>query len=89
MTSEAEVEIARRADFPPDKIYLHGNGKTEAAEPACDEICSIGTQEFGFAVTAHAVLRRTNCQENFPNVFGLSDEAQCLFCLGEVETGVR
>src|SRR5206468_4064410 len=30
VTSEAEVEIARRADFPPDKIYLHGNGKTEA-----------------------------------------------------------
>lgn len=28
VTSAAELEIARRADFPRDKIYLHGNNKT-------------------------------------------------------------
>jgi diaminopimelate decarboxylase len=30
VTSEAELEIARRVDFPRDKIYLHGNNKTWA-----------------------------------------------------------
>ncbi|MBI3913220.1 MAG: diaminopimelate decarboxylase [Chloroflexi bacterium] len=30
VTSEAELEIARRADFPRDQIYLHGNNKTPA-----------------------------------------------------------
>ena len=28
VTSEGEMEIARRADFPRDKIYVHGNNKT-------------------------------------------------------------
>jgi diaminopimelate decarboxylase len=28
VTSEGELEIARRADFPCDQIYLHGNNKT-------------------------------------------------------------
>jgi diaminopimelate decarboxylase len=30
VTSEGELEIARRVDFPPDQIYLHGNNKTAA-----------------------------------------------------------
>lgn len=30
VTSEGELEIARRVDFPRDKIYLHGNNKTPA-----------------------------------------------------------
>ncbi len=30
VTSEGELEIAGRADFPRDKIYLHGNNKTPA-----------------------------------------------------------
>ncbi len=30
VTSEAELEIARRIDFPRDRIYLHGNNKTPA-----------------------------------------------------------
>ncbi len=28
VTSEGELEIARRVDFPRDQIYLHGNNKT-------------------------------------------------------------
>jgi diaminopimelate decarboxylase len=28
VTSEGELEIARRVDYPRDKIYLHGNNKT-------------------------------------------------------------
>ena len=27
VTSEGELEIARRVDFPRDRIYLHGNNK--------------------------------------------------------------
>jgi len=30
VTSEGEMEIARRVGLPPDKIYLHGNNKTPA-----------------------------------------------------------
>jgi diaminopimelate decarboxylase len=30
VTSEGELEIARRADYPLDHIYLHGNNKTPA-----------------------------------------------------------
>lgn len=30
VTSEGELEIARRVTYPPDKIYLHGNNKTAA-----------------------------------------------------------
>lgn len=30
VTSEAEIEIARRVEFPREKIYLHGNNKTPA-----------------------------------------------------------
>ena len=30
VTSEGELEIARRVDFPRDRIYLHGNNKTPA-----------------------------------------------------------
>jgi len=30
VTSEGELEIARRVDFPRDQIYLHGNNKTPA-----------------------------------------------------------
>ncbi len=30
VTSEGELEIARRVDYPRDKIYLHGNNKTAA-----------------------------------------------------------
>ncbi len=30
VTSEGELEIARRADFDPARIYLHGNNKTHA-----------------------------------------------------------
>lgn len=30
VTSEGELEIARRVGFPQDKIYLHGNNKTPA-----------------------------------------------------------
>ncbi len=30
VTSEGELEIARRVDYPRDKIYLHGNNKTPA-----------------------------------------------------------
>ncbi len=30
VTSEGELEIARRVDFPRERIYLHGNNKTEA-----------------------------------------------------------
>jgi diaminopimelate decarboxylase len=30
VTSETELEIARRIDFPRDRIYLHGNNKTPA-----------------------------------------------------------
>ncbi len=34
VTSEGEIEIARRTDFPRDKIYIHGNNKTAV------EICA-------------------------------------------------
>jgi diaminopimelate decarboxylase len=30
VTSEGELDIARRVDFPRDRIYLHGNNKTPA-----------------------------------------------------------
>jgi diaminopimelate decarboxylase len=30
VTSEGELEIARRVDYPRDRIYLHGNNKTPA-----------------------------------------------------------
>ena len=30
VTAEGEMEIARRADFPCDQIYVHGNNKTPA-----------------------------------------------------------
>jgi diaminopimelate decarboxylase len=30
VTSEGELEIARRIDYPREKIYLHGNNKTPA-----------------------------------------------------------
>lgn len=30
VTSEGELEIARRVDYPRDQIYLHGNNKTAA-----------------------------------------------------------
>jgi diaminopimelate decarboxylase len=30
VTAEGEMEIARRADFPRDQIYVHGNNKTPA-----------------------------------------------------------
>ncbi len=30
VTSEGELEIARRTGYPPDRIYLHGNNKTPA-----------------------------------------------------------
>lgn len=30
VTSEGELEIARRVDYPREKIYLHGNNKTPA-----------------------------------------------------------
>ncbi len=30
VTSEGELEIARRVGYPPDRIYLHGNNKTPA-----------------------------------------------------------
>jgi diaminopimelate decarboxylase len=30
VTSEGELEIARRVDYPRDRIYLHGNNKTAA-----------------------------------------------------------
>lgn len=30
VTSEGELEIARRVDFPRERIYLHGNNKTPA-----------------------------------------------------------
>lgn len=30
VTSEGELEIARRVDYPHDQIYLHGNNKTPA-----------------------------------------------------------
>jgi diaminopimelate decarboxylase len=30
VTSEGELEIARRVDFPRERIYLHGNNKTES-----------------------------------------------------------
>ncbi len=30
VTSEGELEIARRVDYSPDRIYLHGNNKTAA-----------------------------------------------------------
>jgi diaminopimelate decarboxylase len=30
ITSEGELEVARRVGLPPDKIYLHGNNKTPA-----------------------------------------------------------
>jgi diaminopimelate decarboxylase len=43
VTSEGEMEIARRADFPPDKIYLHGNNKTHAEIRAA---LTIGVEHF-------------------------------------------
>ncbi len=30
VTSEGELEVARRVDYPRDRIYLHGNNKTPA-----------------------------------------------------------
>ncbi len=30
VTSEGELEVARRVDYPRDRIYLHGNNKTRA-----------------------------------------------------------
>ncbi|MCL5951990.1 MAG: diaminopimelate decarboxylase [Chloroflexi bacterium] len=30
VTSEGELEVARRVDFPSERIYLHGNNKTPA-----------------------------------------------------------
>ncbi len=38
VTSEGELEIVRRVDFPRDRIYLHGNNKTPAEIRAALEL---------------------------------------------------
>lgn len=70
VTSEGELEIARRVGFPPDKIYLHGNNKTAAEIRAAlaigvnhfvvdnlDEISLIGAQASNHNKSPRLLLR--------------------------------
>ncbi len=70
VTSEGELEIARRTDFPREKIYLHGNNKTFAEIRAAlalgvehlvvdsiDEIERIATVARDFRQTPKLLLR--------------------------------
>jgi diaminopimelate decarboxylase len=70
VTSEGELEIARRVSFPADKIYLHGNNKTDAEIRTAlalgvthlvvdnqDELARIATLAHQFQIEPRLLLR--------------------------------